>query len=50
MCEKTNDMSFVPIVPLEIDHPEMLLTIPERDKRLDTVTDCEYCENTEAYD
>lgn len=45
MKENTDFVCFI-----EIDHPEMLLTIPERDRRLDTINYCEYCENTETYD
>ncbi len=40
----------LPVCPFEGEHPEMLLNIPERDKRLDVQTGCDYTENTETYD
>ncbi|MBQ2603692.1 MAG: hypothetical protein VZR27_10000 [Acutalibacteraceae bacterium] len=37
------------IFPIEM-HPEMLIKLPERDKRLDVITESEYTSNTETYD
>ena len=48
--EKDINNGCIPVCPVEVKHPEMLLTLPERDRRLDTPTSCEYCENTEAFD
>ncbi len=41
---------FLPICPFESDHPDMLIAVPQRDKRLDVITQCEYSQNTETYD
>lgn len=38
------------ICPFEVKHEEMLLNIPERDKRLDAVTYCDHTDNTETHD
>ncbi len=40
----------LPIVPFTGYHPQMLIKTPERDRRLDVVTESEYTQNTEAYD
>ncbi len=44
---KTDALS---VCPFNGNHPDMLIKTPERDKRLDIITDCEYTKNTETYD
>ena len=50
MNNETPKIGFLPVCPFEREHPEMLLNAPERDKRLDVITNCEYTENTETHD
>ncbi|MBR6873129.1 MAG: hypothetical protein IKN17_06455 [Ruminococcus sp.] len=50
MLNKTPETGFLPICPFENDLPEMLITAPERDERLNAVTGCDFSQNTEAYD
>ena len=42
------DNNYAPVI--EIEHPEMLIGMPQRDSRLDAVSDCEYTGNNETYD
>lgn len=48
--EDTPKIGFLPVCPFETEHPDLLLSVPERDKRLDVITYCDYTENTETYD
>lgn len=50
MEQNTNKTGSLPIAPFEPNHPEMLIKTPERDKRLDAVSYCEYCLNDETFD
>ena len=47
---RTPETGFLPVCPFEGEHPEMLLGTPERDRRFDAVTGCEYTDNNEFYD
>ena len=50
MKDETPKIGFLPVCPFEADHPEMLIGFPERDKRLDVITGCDYTKNTETCD
>ena len=40
----------LPVCSFEGEHPEMLIKMPERDKRLDAPSQSAYCEDTQTYD
>lgn len=42
--------TFVPYTVFEVEHPEMLIGTPARDKRLDVPDSCEYAVNDETFD
>ena len=50
MKDDKTKTGFMPICPFTGEHPKMLINVPERDKRLDVVTESEYTQNTETYD
>lgn len=45
--EKTG---FLPVCPFEGEHPEMLIAMPQQDKRFDVQTGCDFTENTQTFD
>lgn len=43
-------MGFLPVCSFEGSHPEMLINMPERDKRLDIAGQSDYSADTQSYD
>ena len=48
--QTTAQKSSLPVCPFEGNHPDMLITMPEHDKRLDVYSQSEYSENTQSSD